>query len=178
VLALAVAFACNVPQCTAQNRHPQQQYHTQPQRHAGQWLQQHRNLPPAAQQKALENDPAFRNLPPQRQQELRNRLQHFNSLPPEQQNRVLNRMETWEHLTPQQKNQARTLHNQMQALPQDRRQAVGNAVQTLRAMPPAARDRTIDSDAYKARFSPEERDMLKNASQLPLAPTEPAGEAR
>jgi hypothetical protein len=86
-------------------------------------------------------------------------------------------METWEHLTPEQKSQARTLHTQMQALPADRRQAVGNAVETLRAMPPGARDRTIDSEDYKSRFSPQERDMLKNATQLPLAPTEPgAGE--
>jgi len=43
----------------------------------------------------------------------------------------------------------------------------------LRAMPPEARQRAIESDAYKSRFTPQERDMLNNASKLPLAPAEP-----
>jgi len=141
--------------------------------HAGEWLRQHRNLPPEQQKRALQNDPQFRSLPPQRQQRYLNQLDRFNRMPPEQQQRVLNRMETWEHLTPQQKDQARQLHSQMQELSPDRRQAVRNAVQALRAMPPEARQRQIDSDRYKSMFSPHERDMLGNASKLPLAPAEP-----
>ncbi|HXY16037.1 MAG TPA: DUF3106 domain-containing protein [Terriglobales bacterium] len=147
----------------------------QNQGHAGEWLRQHRNLPPEQQRKALESDPRFRALPPQRQQQLQNGLQRFNSMPVQQQDRMLRRMEIWEHLTPQQKQQARQLHQQMQQLPPDRRQAVRNAVQSLRAMPPEARQRTIDSDAYRSHFSPQELEMLNNASRLPLAPAEPGG---
>jgi hypothetical protein len=83
-------------------------------------------------------------------------------------------METWEHLSPEQKGQARQLHDQMQQLAPERRQAVTNEIQTLRGMPPAARQRALDSDAVKNRFSPQEQDMLNNASKLPLAaPAQP-----
>jgi hypothetical protein len=42
-------------------------------------------------------------------------------------------------------------------------------------MPPEARQRQIDSDAYKKQFTPEERSILGGASKLPLAPAEPNG---
>src|SRR5215469_15466249 len=80
--------------------------------HAGDWLRQYKDLPPAEQERALQNDPAFRRLPPGQQQVLKDRLQRFSNLPPQQQLRVLNRMETWEHLTPVQKQQARQLYSQ------------------------------------------------------------------
>jgi hypothetical protein len=57
-------------------------------------------------------------------------------------------------------------------MPDDRRQAVRNAINALRAMPPDARQRAIDSGRF-SQFSPEEREMLKGASKLPLAPPEP-----
>jgi len=41
-------------------------------------------------------------------------------------------------------------------------------------MPPEARQRQIDSDAYKRQFSPQERNVLSGASKLPLAPAEPS----
>jgi hypothetical protein len=44
-------------------------------------------------------------------------------------------------------------------------------------MPPEARQRAIESDDYKKRFTPEERNMLDGASKLPLAPPEPNEQA-
>jgi Protein of unknown function (DUF3106) len=174
-LLLLLASPCSSAQNRREVPRPPNQNHPNAGRpgHAGEWLRQHRNLSPEQQRRALENDPQFRNLPPMRQQQLRNQLQRFNNMPAQQQDRMLNRMETWEHLTPEQKNQARQLHSEMQSLPPDRRQAVRNAVQSLGAMPPDVRQRMIDSDAYKNRFSPQERDMLRNASRLPLAPNVP-----
>ena len=153
--------------------HPPKPPKAQQNAHAGQWLRQHKDMPPEQQKKALENDPQFRNLPPQQKQQLKNQLDQFNNLPPEKRQQMLNRMDTWGHLTPEQKDAARQLHSQMQQLPQGRRQAVRNAIQTLRAMPPDARQRQIDSDAYKKQFTPEERNILGGASKLPLAPAEP-----
>jgi hypothetical protein len=138
--------------------------------HAGQWLRDNRNLSPAEQQKALENDPQFKKLPPQQQEQLRQRLQHFNQRTPEEQQKIIDRMDTWGHLTPEQKTEARQMHQQWQQLPADRRQAVQNAVKTLRTMPPEARQAAIDSPAYKSQFSPQERQILSGASKLPLAP--------
>lgn len=141
--------------------------------HSGQWLNQHRNQPLDQQRRALENDPQFRRLPQDRQQRFEQRLQRFNSLPPERQQRVLQRMETWEHLTPQQKEQYRSADSQFKSLPPDRRQAVRNAIESLRAMPPQVRQREIESGRF-SQFSPQERQVLNNAAQLPLAPAEPA----
>jgi len=171
---LTVALASATPWQNRRNEPPfRAQNQGQNQGHVGQWLRQHRNLTPEQQRRALESEPRFRSLPPQQQQRLRNQLDRFSRMPSEQQDRMLNRMETWEHLTPEQKQQARDLHFQMQQLPPERQQAMRNAVQALRGMPPEARQREINSDRYKSMFSPHERDMLNNASKLPLGPAEP-----
>ena len=143
------------------------------QRHGGDWLRTHRDLPLADQQKALQSDPQFRKLPVQQQQRLENRLQHFNSLPPQEQQRRLNRIETWEHLTPQQKQQARQLASQWQQLPPPRRQMMKTAIGDLRAMPPDQRERVLESERFRGMFSDQERDMLRETTKLPLAPAQP-----
>ena len=138
--------------------------------HAGNWLRRYKDLPPAQQRRALENDSQFRKLPPQQQARLQSRLQHFSSLPPQQQERVLNRMETWEHLTQNQKQHARQVFQQFRQLPPDRRQAVNRAIRGMRDLTPEQRDRLINSDQYKSAFSARERFILGGAAQLPLAP--------
>lgn len=140
--------------------------------HAGDWLRRYKDMPPDEQERALQNDPAFRRLPPERQQQLRQRLQHFSDLPPQQQLRMLNRMETWEHLTPEQKQQARQVFGQFRQLPPDRQRMVKTAVNDLRNMPPDQRDKIINSDRFKGMFSDQEREMMRGATHLPLAPAE------
>lgn len=185
VAALAVTVGIPFP-CLAQRaeqRHPappppppRAQAANQPNRavqgHAGDWLRQYKDLPPQEQERALQNDPVFRRLPPERQQILRQRLQHFSNLPPQQQLRMLNRMETWEHLTPEQKQQARQVYGQFRQLPPARQRMVTTAVRDLRAMPPDQRERVINSDRFKSMFSDQERDIMRGATRLPLAPAE------
>ena len=137
--------------------------------HSGQWLDRYRQQPLDQQRRALQSDPNFRRLPPQRQQQLEQRLQHFDTLPPDRQQQVLQRMETWEHLTQHQKQQFRSVDSQFRSLPPDRQGAVRNAIQSLRAMPPDARQRALESGRFN-QFSPQERQILNNAAQLPLAP--------
>jgi Protein of unknown function (DUF3106) len=138
--------------------------------HAGNWLRRYKDLPPAQQRRALENDPQFRKLPPQQQARLLQRLQHFSSLPPQQQERVLARMETWEHLTQDQKQRARQLFQQFRQLPPERRFAVNQAIRSMHGLTPGQRDRLIDSDQFRNAFSPPERSLLHGAAHLPLAP--------
>jgi hypothetical protein len=132
--------------------HPPAQTHPpgQGQGHSGDWLRPYKGLSPSEQQRALQNDPGFRRLSPERQQMLQQRLQHFSSLPPQEQQRMLRRMETWEHLTPGQK----------------------QAVRDLRSMPPQQREQIIDSNRFRGMFSPQERDIMRGATRLPLAPPE------
>lgn len=148
------------------------QAHPQQAGHAGDWLRRYKDMPPAEQERELQNDPAFRRLPPQQQQILRQRLQHFSDLPPQQQLRMLNRMETWEHLTPEQKQQARQIYGQLRQLPPDRQRMVTTAVRDLRSMPPDQREKVINSERFKGMFSDQEREMMRGATRLPLAPAE------
>lgn len=85
---------------------------------------------------------------------------------------MLNRMETWEHLTPEQKQQARQIFGQFRQLPPDRQRMVKTAVEDLRAMPPDQRERVINSDRFRGMFSDQEREMMRGATRLPLAPPE------
>ena len=88
---------------------------------------------------------------------------------------MLNRMETWEHLTPAQKQQARQIFGQMRQLPPDRQRMVTTAVRDLRSMPPGQREQVIDSARFRGMFSNQERDMMRGATRLPLAPPESGG---
>lgn len=151
--------------------HAQQAGHQdEPRGHAGDWLRRYADLPPDEQEHALQSDPSFRRLSPERQQKYRERLQHFSSLTPEQQLRVLNRMETWEHLTPQQKQETRQVFAQFRQLPPDRQRMVKKAIEDLRAMPAEQREQVISSEKFKGMFSDQERELMRGAARLPLAP--------
>jgi len=143
--------------------------------HAGDWLRQYKDLSPAEQERALQSDPNFHRLTPERQQLLRERLQRFSSLPPQQQLHILNRMEIWEHLTPEQKRHALQFRAQMSQLPPDRQRMVRKAVEDMRSMPPDQREHIIDSGRFKGEFSDQEREMIRGAARLPLAPAEGEG---
>jgi hypothetical protein len=58
----------------------------------------------------------------------------------------------------------------MRQLPPDRQRMVTTAVRDLRAMPPDQRESVINSDRFKGMFSDQERDMMRGATRLPLAP--------
>jgi hypothetical protein len=141
--------------------------------HGGDWLRRYKDVPPAEQERELQNDPKFHRLPPEKQQQIRQRLQRFSSLSPQQQLRVLNRQETWEHLTPGQRQQVR----QIQQLPSDRRRMVVTAARDLATMPPQQREQIINSERFRKMFSDQERDMLRGASHLPFSPADGGGEA-
>jgi len=134
--------------------------------HRGEWLRKNQNLPPAAQERVLRNDPAFRQLPPQRQEQLIDRLRNFNNRPPEERQRILNRMETFEHLPQPERQQVRNLYGQMRELPDDRRIAVRQAVRQLGGMSPAERERMLNSPQFRRRFSPQEQDLVRGLAQL------------
>jgi hypothetical protein len=177
VLSAATVLASCFP-CLAQreNIRPMQGRQAAPnhqgQAHAGDWLRRYKGLPPGEQDRALQNDPGFRRMSPEQQQRLRQQLHYFASLPPGEQQRIINNMDRWAHLTPEQKQQAREVFGRMQQLPPVRRGMVRTAIRDLSVMPPEQREGIIDSKRFKKMFSPEERDIMRGAVRLPLAPQE------
>ncbi len=83
---------------------------------------------------------------------------------------MLNRQDSFEHLNPEQQKQALQVFGQMRELPPDRRRLVHKAIDDLRQMPPDQREQIINSDRFKGMFSDHERDVMRDATRLPLAP--------
>ncbi|MGH9557094.1 MAG: DUF3106 domain-containing protein [Terriglobales bacterium] len=137
-----------------------------PGRHGGDWLRNIHNLPPAEQERALQNDPEFQRLEPEEQARLRERLRKFNSLPPEKRQRMLDRWERFEHLTPEQQARARLLHHRMRELPEERRRMMYRALHHLRDMPPGERERVLASERFRSAFSSEERELLRGMAEI------------
>src|SRR5215469_4467384 len=134
--------------------------------HQGDWLRQFSNVPPAQQEKQLENDPMFRSLSPDKQQHLLNRLRNFNSLSPDKKEQILNRMETYEHLPPEKQAQARSLFQQYQGLPPDQKSQVSQEYRKLRQMSPEQRTQYFNSDDFHNNLNDQQRDLLRGMSEL------------
>ena len=139
--------------------------------HQGDWLRKFSNLPPAQQEKQLENDPMFRSLTPDKQQHLLDRLRNFNSLAPDKKEKILNRMETYEHLPPEKQAQARTLFAQYQGLPPDQRSQVSQEYRKLRQMSPEQRTQYFNSDEFHNNLNDQQRDLLRGMSELYPSPS-------
>lgn len=134
--------------------------------HLGSWMQQHQNLSPQDQQRALEREPGFNQLPPDQQARMRSRLQQLNAMGPQQRQQVLNRVEGMERLTPEQRQQVTSTMGQLRALPPEQKQAVTRAFANVRQLPPGEREAAARN--YAAGMNPQQREAFNN-----LVHTEP-----
>lgn len=130
------------------------------QEHLQQWMDKHNNLPLPEMLKSLQNEPGFRELAPQVQQHEINELSRLYNMNPQQRSRMLDRNEELESLTPPQRQQWRGAVQQLNALPPARRLVMARVILDLREMPPDQRQLTLNSPAFRARFSDSERTML------------------
>lgn len=130
--------------------------------HLGAWLDQHRNLPMAEQERQLRSDPSFSRLSPNVQQRLVQQLHQVNGMTPDQQQRRAARVEMLENLTPQERMQVRASQQRWASLPPDRQQQVRRAFHDLGAVPPEQRQMVLNSGRYQGAFTPEERGILND----------------
>jgi hypothetical protein len=165
----------------AGNASPPQQNHPN---HAGQksanrlgdWLRDHKDMPPDQQEKLLEKDPSFQKLSQQRQAELKERLRKFNNLTPAQRDRALNRMEFMSSLSQAQRKELREANQQLQALPNDRKVMVHKALRNLRRMSAQQRQQELQSERFKSAFSDQEQGIVKRLADITPPPSaEPGG---
>ena len=123
-----------------------------------QWMENHKNLSPAEQRRALQADPSFRALPPQQQQGALNELNRLQNMSPER----LNRRQALLRMTPQQLQQFNSSVQQYVGLPPDRRVLVRRAFGELRRVPPGDRAAAMSTYPLLRQFSPYERQVLGN----------------
>jgi hypothetical protein len=172
MLAFAV-LACSFAYAGPKGPHPNNPQRNQPRiqnehPRAGEWLNRHKNLSPADQQKALNSDPQFQKLTPEQKQQLQNRLTEFNKLPPEQKERLLQRMVEFDKLTPQQQEQARNLQGRLRDIPENRRKMMQLALRNLRQMDPQQREEVLNSERFKSMFNDNERSIMGGLADLPI----------
>jgi Protein of unknown function (DUF3106) len=129
--------------------------------HLEKWIENHKNLSPAEQHRALQNEPGFRELDHETQQRNLNQLDHLNSMTPQQRIRMLNGVEGLERLTPPQQQQWDHAVQQLHAVEPQRRSVMIHAIADLREMPANQRQQVIDSPSFATQFSPDERETIR-----------------
>ena len=130
--------------------------------HLGDWLNQHHNLPVQEQERMLRGDPDFRRLPPAEQQRVVQQLHQVNQLSEEQRERRLARAVMIEHLPPQEQMRINLSARRWATLPLDRQTMMKRAFQDLRAVPLDQRPTVLNSERYQGVFTPEERGILSD----------------
>jgi Protein of unknown function (DUF3106) len=134
------------------------------------WIKRLQEMTPAEQQKFLKNNARFRKLPPERRAEIRHRLRQWNRLTPEERQAVLDRQRVWEKMTPKQRRYVReTLLPQWRSLAADRRQILLRKLHALRNLDDAQRAAKLNDESFLAGLNPDERQMLRNLSNLRIA---------
>lgn len=123
-----------------------------------QWLENHRNLPPAEQERALESEPSFRALPPQQQQRAINQLRRLQAMTPQQ----LNRRWALLRLTPEQRQQFNAAMQQYGALPPARQFLIHRALSALMRVPASQRQAAMATYPPLQQLSAYERQVLTN----------------
>jgi phage-related protein len=138
----------------------------------GEWLNQRRNLPAQEQERMLRGDPNFRRLPPADQQRVVQQLHQVNQMSEEQRQRRLARAELIEHLPPQEQMRINLSARRWATLPAGRQAMMKRAFQDLRAVPLDQRPMVLNSARYQGVFTPEERGILSDL--LRVEPYQPA----
>jgi hypothetical protein len=117
-----------------------------------------------------ERERALERLPAKMQDQFRARLMWFDGLPANQQRLVLNRTDRFAALPLERQAAIKEQFRALNKLPQDRRAAIGQALRRLEVMPDEERARTLASDPFKSRFSPEELKIIADLSEVMLPP--------
>lgn len=139
------------------------------------WVEKLQDMPPAEQERFLENNERFRNLPPQRQEQIRRNLARWNNLTPEQKQTARSAEEALERMSPEQRAYVRnTLLPKWQALPMARRQAIRQHLAILNRMSPSTQQAALNDPKFMQGLSPDEQEMLRalNSLRNPSAPTQ------
>ena len=108
----------------------------------------------------LRRDPSFYRLPPADQQRLLQQLHQVNQMPEEQRQRRLARAEVLEHMSPQDRMSVNLSMRRWATLPPDRQFLMRRAFQDLRVVPMDQRQMVLNSSRYQGVFTPEERGIL------------------
>ena len=100
-------------------------------------------------------------------------LREHKNLSPDQQQRSLESDPQFRKLPPERQEQLRKRLQHFSTLPPQQQDRILNRMDAWEHLTLEQRQQVLDSPRFKSMFSPQEQDMLKGITQLPLAPAEP-----
>ncbi|MGP8246510.1 MAG: DUF3106 domain-containing protein [Bryobacteraceae bacterium] len=119
-------------------------------------LQRFLMMTPEEQERVLEKAPLAE------QARLRQAIDRFNRLPPAQRARLFQVFQAMSALPPAQQALVTRQMNAFNKLPDDRMEPMRDELRLLLRMSPAARESRFASEDFKSKYSPDERQMLRD----------------
>lgn len=140
------------------------------------WVDRLHQMTPQQQERFFNNNERFRELPPERQAQIRQQMQQWNRLSPDQRQTMINRQQVWDRLTPEEQGYVRdSLLPQWQKTPPAQRQAILGKLRQLRGLDDAQRTAKLNDESFLGNLNPQDRQMLRDLSNLRVGPGEPGG---
>jgi len=131
------------------------------------WLERLQDMPPADQERFLNNNARFREMTPEQQARIRQNLQQWNQLSPQQRQEMRNRQKVWASLTPQEREYVRdTILPRWQNLLPERKALVSQRLRQLQGLDDAQRQAKLNDPAFVEGLNPDEQEMLRSLSRL------------
>jgi hypothetical protein len=103
-------------------------------------------------------------LPPARARAIRQRIWRYNHMRPEEQQALRQRYQTFSQLPPDKQQVVRQRLREFHQLPPGRQPQVHREVVQLRSLPEGQRQARMNSDEFRGRFSPQERQIIRDLS--------------
>jgi uncharacterized protein HemY len=100
------------------------------------------------------------------QEQFREQLARFDAMPKPQQEILIQRAERFAALSVEEKAAVAQHMQAMRQLPEDRRRELGLAIRRMQPLSPEERQKLIESDAFKSRFSADEQKIIVGLSQV------------
>lgn len=131
------------------------------------WLERLQDMPPAEQERFMNNNERFKNMTPEQQARIRQNLQQWNQLSAQQRQEMRNRQKVWASLTPQEREYVRdTILPRWQNMLPDRKALVSQRLRQLQELDDAQRQAKLNDPAFVEGLNPDEQEMLRSLSRL------------
>jgi hypothetical protein len=104
-------------------------------------------------------------LPPERARQIRERIRRFNQLPPWEKQALRERYQKFAQLSPERQEIVRQRMRDFRQLPPSRRQLVRREIEHLRWLPEPQRGARMNSEEFRSRFSPRERQIVRDITE-------------
>jgi plasmid maintenance system killer protein len=130
-------------------------------------------MPPDRRREFLQSNERLRQLPVGSRAAIERRLKQIDEMPEDERELLIQRYQLFSRLGPNQQATARSLYEDWQSMPRERRQEMTEAVRRLRQTPAAEREQALGAQRFQRRFSKQEQEMVRQLLKMtpPQAPS-------